>query len=111
MGLAIGVGIWLLSPLVTGRREPWDAGGGYYEASLLGAGLLGGLLFPGDSRLFVAGIFVGQVMVLLGGVLRDPSSGGLWPLGMVFLAFYTVLALLGAILGSGLRGRLSRQTP
>ena len=111
MGLAIGVAIWSLSPLITGRREPWDAGGGYYEASLLGAGLLGGLLFPEDSRLFVAGIFVGQVLVLLGGVLSDPSSGGLWPLGVVFLAFYSLLALLGAMLGSSLRGRLARRTP
>lgn len=104
-GLAIGIAIWLLSPLITGSREPWDAEGGYYAGSLFGAGLLGGLLIPDHSRGFVAGIFIGQVLVLLGGVLRDPSSGGLWPLGLVFLAVYSLVALLGATLGSFVRRR------
>lgn len=102
-GLATGVAIWLLSPLISGRREPWDSGGVYYPGALLLAGLLGGLLLSENSRSFAAGIFVGQVLVLLGGVLVDPSSGGLWPLGVVFLALYSLLALLGAALGSGLR--------
>jgi hypothetical protein len=111
IGLGIGVAIWLLSPLITGRREPWDAEGGYYAGALLGAGLLGGLLLPENSRGFVAGIFVGQVLVLLGGVLSDPSSGGLWPLGVIFLALYSLLALLGAALGSAVRRLRSRRAP
>jgi len=111
IGLAAGVAIWLLSPLITGKREPWDAEGGYYAGALLGAGLLGGLLIPEHTRGFVAGIFVGQVLVLLGGVLSDPSSGGLWPLGVMFLALYSLLALLGATLGSAVRRLRSRRAP
>ena len=111
IGLIVGAAIWWLSPLITGRREPWDAGSGYYEGALLGAGVLGGLLLPEHSRWFVAGIFVGQVLVLLGAVLTEPSSGGLWPLGVVFLALYSLLALLGATLGSGLRRLRRRRTP
>lgn len=111
IGLVLGAAIWWLSLLITGSREPWDAKGAYYAGSLLGAGLLGGLLLPGHSRWFVAGIFVGQVLVLLGGVLRDPASGGLWPLGLMFLALYSVLALLGATLGSGLRRLRKRRNP
>ena len=111
IGLIVGAAIWWLSPLITGRREPWDAGSGYYEGALLGAGVLGGLLLPEHSRWYVAGIFVGQVLVLLGAVLREPSSGGLWPLGVVFLALYSLLALLGATLGSGLRRLRRRRTP
>jgi hypothetical protein len=111
IGVVVGAAIWLLSPLITGRREPWDAGGGYYEGALLGAGVLGGLLLPQNSRWLVAGLFVGQAAVLLGGVLMDPSSGGLWPLGLVFLALYVMLALLGAMLGSVMRRLRARWTP
>ena len=111
MGLFIGAAIWWQSPLITGRQEPWDAGSGYYEGALLGAGILGGLLLPEHSRWFVIGVFVGQVLVLLGGVLKEPSSGGLWPLGVVFMALYSLLAMVGAIMGSGVRRRLSRRTP
>jgi hypothetical protein len=35
--------------------------------------------------------------------VTDPSSGGLWPLGLVFLAFYSAVALVGAVLGAGAR--------
>ncbi len=109
-GLVIGGAIWWLSPLITGSHEPWDAEGVYYAGSLLGAGLLGGLLLPGHWRWFVVGVFVGQVLVLLAGVLRDPSTGGLWPLGLIFLALYSVLTLLGAALGTGLRRLGNRRT-
>jgi hypothetical protein len=111
MGLIVGAAIWLLSPIVTGRREPWDAEGGYYAGALFAAGLLGGLLFPRHSGVFVAGIFLGQVLVLLAGVLSDPASGGLWPLGVAFLGLYTLLALLGSAIGSGVSRLKGRKTP
>jgi hypothetical protein len=111
IGLAFGAAIWLLSPLITGSGEPWDADGGYYVGALFGAGLLGGLLLPDHSGRLVVGIFVGQLVVLLGGVLSNPSSGGLWPLGVVFLALFSLLALLGATLGSGVRWLRNRRTP
>ena len=111
IGLAIGAAIWLISPLITGRREPWDAEGGYYPGALLGTGFFGGLLLPERAGWFVVGIFLGQILVLLGGVLSNPSSGGLWPLGVGFLALYSLLALLGAALGSGVRRLRSRRTP
>jgi hypothetical protein len=100
MGLGLGAAIWLLSPLVTGRREPWDAQGLYYLGALFGSGVVGGLLAPHAWFSVAVGILVGQALVLLAGVVRDPASGGLWPLGLVFLAFYSVVALLGAALGA-----------
>jgi hypothetical protein len=109
IGLALGAAIWVLSASITGRQEPWDASGIYYPAALLGAGLLGGLLVPGHWGEVAVGVYAGQALVLLGRVLSDPGSGGLWPLGLVVLALYSLLALVGALLGSALRRRANRR--
>jgi hypothetical protein len=103
IGLILGAAIWLLSPWLTGRSEPWDAEGGYYAGALLATGAFGGLLLPLHWPAVALGIFGGQVLVILGGVLADPASGSLWPLGLVFLGVYSALALVGALLGAALR--------
>jgi hypothetical protein len=103
LGAALGAAIWLLSPALAGHREPWDAGGGYYVVALFGAGLLGGLLVPRRWRAIAVGVFMGQGLVLLGGVAVRPGDGGLWPLGLLVLCFYSVLALLGAGMGAAAR--------
>jgi hypothetical protein len=103
IGLALGAGIWMLSAHVTGRQEPWDSPGIYYPAGLLGAGLVGGFLVPGHRAEVALGVFTGQAVVLLARVLADPASGGLWPLGILLLGLYSLLALLGSGLGSSLR--------
>jgi len=107
VGLALGAGIWVLSASITGHREPWDSSGMYYAAALLGAGVIGGFLVPGHWAEVAVGVFAGQAVVLLARVLAEPASGGLWPLGLLFLGFYSLLALVGAGLGSGLRRAVS----
>ena len=109
IGLSLGAAIWLLSPLVTGRREPWDAEGAYYVGTLFGAGILGGLAVPTHWGSTTFGVFTGQALVLLGGVLAEPASGGLWPLGLVFLGFYSVLALFGTGVGATLHRLWTRR--
>lgn len=94
----MGAAIWLLSPMISGRREPWDAGGFFYPGALFVAGLLSGVLAPGHPRSAALGVFAGQAAVLLGGVVIEPGAGGLWPLGLIFLGVYSLLALLGAAL-------------
>ncbi len=103
IGLVLGAGIWVLSAAVTGYREPWDSPGMYYAAALLGAGVIGGFLVPGHWAEVAVGVFTGQAVVMLARVLAEPGSGGLWPLGVLFLGVYSLLALVGAGLGSGLR--------
>ncbi len=103
IGLALGAAIWVLSSSLTGHREPWDAAGMNYPAALVVAGALGGFLVPGHWGEVGAGIFTGQALVLLGRVMSDPGSGGLWPLGLLVLALYSLLALVGALIGSTLR--------
>jgi hypothetical protein len=109
LGLTLGVAIWLLSPFVTGHREPWDAEGRYYSGALLPAGILGGFVAPQHWASVAIGIFTGQAVVLVGGVVAEPASGGLWPLGLLFLVFYSVLGLVGAGVGMALRRLGSRR--
>ncbi len=103
IGLALGAGIWVLSLSITGRPTPWEATGLYYPGALLAAGLMGGVLVPGHWGEVAAGIFTGQALVLLGRTMSEPGSGGAWTAGMLFLALYSLLALVGALLGSALR--------
>jgi len=110
IGLLLGAGIWVLSASVTGHQEPWDSPGMYYPAALLGAGVIGGFLVPGHWAEVAVGVFTGQAVVMLARVLAEPASGGLWPLGVLFLGVYSLLALLGAGLGSGLRRAVGGRT-
>jgi hypothetical protein len=103
IGLTLGAAIWVLSASITGHQEPWDSPGIYYSAALLSAGVIGGFLVPGHWAEVAIGVFTGQAVVLLARVLAEPASGGLWPLGVLFLGLYSLLALVGAGLGSGLR--------
>lgn len=107
IGVATGSAIWLLSPLVTGHAEPWDAPGAYYPVALFLAGLAAGLLVPFHWIIAALGIFAGQALVLVGCIAMGPASGGLWPLGLAFLIFDTALALVGAGIGAQVakRGR------
>jgi hypothetical protein len=75
----------------------------YYSAALLAAGVIGGFLVPSHWAEVAVGVFTGQAVVLLARVLAEPASGGLWPLGVLFLGLYSLLALVGAGLGSRLR--------
>jgi hypothetical protein len=103
LGLALGAGIWILSGSIAGRPEPWDSPSQVYIAELIGAGVVGGLLIPGHWIEVAVGIFTGQALVLLARVMAEPAEGGLWPLGLLFVAIYSLLALFGAVLGAGVR--------
>jgi hypothetical protein len=110
IGLALGAAIWVLSATITGRPEPWDASGPYYTAALLAAGFAGGVVVPGHWGEVAIGVYAGQALVLLGRVLSDSGSGGLWPLGLMVLALYSLIALAGALLGSALRRLAHRRS-
>jgi len=108
IGLVLGAAIWILSGVITGRAEPWDARGLYYASALIGSGAVGGFLVPAHWAEVAIGIFTGQAAVMVARVLTDPASGGLWPLGILLLGVYSLLALGGALLGSALRRRARR---
>lgn len=80
----------------------------YYPASLLAAGLISGLAVPGHLAAAPLGVYAGQAVVLLARVMIEPGDGGLWPLGLLVMAVYSLLAFLGAGLGATLAGRPNR---
>jgi hypothetical protein len=108
-GFLFGLGIWLIPATFLGQAEPWDGNRPWYALALLLCGLLLGYLGSAHSFAAVAGVFLGQLVVLLGRVISSPeTSEGLWMVGVVFLAGYTFVATgLGAVLGTVLRRRLA----
>ena len=99
-----GAAIWILSPLVTGHKEPWDADSLYYVVSLLVAGVLLGAWRGRPIWHHAVGIFLGQLLYLLVFL----SAGPLIIVGAVFLAGYSLLCLVGAAVGSILRHLFER---
>ena len=106
IGLACGVAVWVFSGAITGRAEPWDSAWMYYAGALIASGAIGGFLVPAHWIEVAVGVFTGQAVVLMARVLAEPGSGGLWPLGVLFLALYSLLALAGAVAGSAVRRML-----
>ena len=97
-GTAGGALIWLVSPLVTGHREPWDAPGPYYSLSLGCLGVVLGALAP---RFFwLAGLagLLGEFLVFASRALVPPQE--LLVLGVVALIVYAGVILLGAVVGA-----------
>ena len=87
--------------------------GYFYPGALFLAGLFSGAVTPGHPRAAALGVFAGQAAVLLAGVAIGSGDGGLWPLGLIFLAVYSLVALLGSALADvvATRSRGSRLMP
>lgn len=94
--------IWALSPLLTGRVEPWDADGLFYPGSLVVAGLGAGVLMPKPLWAHYWGSIAGQ----LGYELLFLKPGPLVLLGAVFLLGYSAIFLLAAALAAYLRSKV-----
>ena len=101
LSVAAGFGalIWAISPIITGEIEPWDAESPYYFVSLLVAGLIVGALIPRHVWAVLLGIVVGQLVYML---IFLPL-GPLTLLGIIFMAVYGLLSLIGAALSARLR--------
>lgn len=92
----LGAAIWVLSPWVTGHKEPWDADGIFYVGALLAAGLVSGAVSPKPLWAHYFGSFIGQ----LGYELLFLKIGPLFVIGIGFLLAYCLLFLAGAF-GAG----------
>jgi hypothetical protein len=107
VGFFLGLALWLLPALLMRESEPWDGNSPWYQVALLAGGLVLGFLGPGRPGAAVAGVFGGQLAILLWRVVTRPGSSELWMVGVVLLAGYTFVATgIGALIGSALRRRL-----
>jgi hypothetical protein len=107
----LGALIWLLSLPLAGHREPWDAAPGYYPIALIVAGFLPACFAADRFWLSALGAWFGQLIGFAILLLRpdEPGSGAsFWPLGLVFVCFYSLLSLFGAIIGAGVHKALRR---
>ena len=102
-GCILGAAIWWLSPTVTGHAEPWDAEGwqgfgSYFCVALFIAGALAACVWPPGFAIGALGVYAGQLTFML----LSLESGPLLPLGIVMLAGYSVVALLGGAVTYGI---------
>jgi hypothetical protein len=110
IGFVIGLALWLIPATFLNQAEPWDGNSPAYPIALLCSGLLLGFLGPGRAGAAAAGVFLGQLAVLLWRVVASPENSELWLVGVVMLAGYTFVATgLGALGGSLLRRRLTSE--
>lgn len=107
LSIAGGAAIWALSPAMTGHAEPWDSGSLYYVTALALLGLaLGALSARALVILLIAlGAWLGQVLYI---VLFLPL-GPLFVAGLVILAAYLVLPVIGAAVSVLIRRSLARR--
>ena len=106
LGAALGLALWVVPALLSDDSLPWNNQGPLYAVGLLIIGFVLGFLGPGQSIAAVAGVFFGQLLVLLSRVLTA-STSELWLLSGMLLAGYTVVVGgIGAVLGNVLRRKL-----
>lgn len=107
LSIAGGAAIWALSPAMTGQAEPWDSGSLYYVTALALLGLALGAMSarPLVILLIALGAWLGQVLYI---VLFLPL-GPLFVAGLVILAAYLVLPVIGAAVSVLTRRSLARR--
>jgi hypothetical protein len=106
VGFVIGMAVWLVPWLLLDKSVPWDGHGPAYPLTLLLIGLGLGFLGPGRPGAAVAGVFAGQLLVLIYLVVTNPGSRELWMVSVLLLGGYTfVVTGIGGFLGGELRRR------
>jgi hypothetical protein len=110
VGFVIGMAVWLVPWLLLHESVPWDGHGPAYPVTLFLIGLVLGFLGPGRPGASVAGVFAGQLLVLIYLVVNNPANRELWMVSVLLLGGYTfVVTGIGGFLGGELRRRFLPQ--
>jgi peptidoglycan/LPS O-acetylase OafA/YrhL len=107
IAIVAGTVLWVLTAVLGGRNEPWDAPVYWtvaYPVAIVLAGVLGYAFPQRPWRWAVVLMFTQVAVVLFGG-----SGFGLLPLGLIFLGILSLPAIALASLGSRIGLRNKRQ--
>lgn len=94
LSLFLGASIWILSPLITGHEEAFDAGA-YYWIALLAAGMIPALLEPRRFYIWPLPVIGGQILFTLPATLNSPFG----PLGWIFILILSPVIFVGSFVG------------
>jgi hypothetical protein len=107
LGVGLGIAIWVPSPWLTGRTEPWDADSPIWTLSWFVVAAAGSAMGRLRGACLPLGYAMGQMLI----TVRSVFSGEFGALGWLFIAGYAVVAMVVTlILGCGvawLRNRMA----
>ena len=89
LGMLLGVAIWLFSPWVTGKSEPWDADAPIWSLSWLLVAALGGLTGHVRGACLPLGYALGQMLI----TVKSVFLGEFGALGWMFIGGYAAVAI------------------
>lgn len=90
LGMLLGAAIWLLSPSVTGKSEPWDADAPVWSLSWLLVATLGGLTGHVRGACLPLGYALGQMLI----TVKSVFVGEFGALGWMFIGGYAAGAIV-----------------
>lgn len=88
LGVLLGVAVWLFSPWLTGKVEPWDADTPIWPLSWLLVAILGGLVGHVRGVCLPLGYALGQMLA----TIQSPFIGQFGALGWLFIGGYAAVA-------------------
>jgi hypothetical protein len=106
LAVVIGMSLWFVASLTSGKREPWDDTAywtGAYPIAIVISGAMG-YIFPERPWRWALELCLSQFVAM---AIRNGEIGNLWPLGLILFAILSVPGLLLGQFTAWLRGKLS----
>ncbi len=108
LGSVAGVIIWMLGPVLFGKKEIWDAGVGKYLLLLTIGNFLVSMISPKHCYVASFGLYSGQLAYLFTAFPLSPF----FVLGTLLLGVYSLVSTVGGlilVLSSAVKKRASRK--
>lgn len=90
VGVSLGITIWVCSPWLTGKTEPWDGDTPIWSLSWLSVAVIGGLVGRISGVCLPIGYALGQMLITIPSVLSSEFGA----LGWWFIGDFAAVAVL-----------------